>query len=221
MSYGRWTVAAVMLCGLARPACGQQVILHARTMAAFRPAYLLERPEVIRELRLDRARAVYARLQAMGAADRVMVELENQYKDPTTVAANLPAIVWALRGAIVKSLGENLTDRQLARLIQLERQAMGAEAFADPEVQKALELTDDQKKQVRTVLSDMDRQEDALFDHILMNSKRPSTRVILTDMDRLPQSTVERCTALLTEAQRGKWRELLGPRFFQESRVGY
>ena len=48
-----------------------------------------------------------------------------------------------------------LTPEQLKRFKQIQYQQLGARAFADPDVQKALKLTDKQRQQLQALQADL------------------------------------------------------------------
>ena len=106
-----------------------------------------------------------------------------------------------------KSLAGILTPDQIKRLKQIEIQAQGAQAFTDPEVEKQLNLTGDQKEKIKTIAADAQAEMRELFqggggggDRAEMQKKRAA----------LSKATMERISAVLTSAQKDTWKEMTG-----------
>jgi hypothetical protein len=62
-----------------------------------------------------------------------------------------------------KALKEALSEKQMKRLKQIERQQMGSAIFQQEDVEKALKLTDDQKTKIKEINDDMQKEVRELF----------------------------------------------------------
>jgi serine/threonine protein kinase len=91
-------------------------------------------------------------------------------------------------------VNELLTPAQRARLRQIALQAEGPAAFAEPEVVSELQLTPQQRDQIRTI------EDEALFGW--MKGPRPAAG--------LEKSTNEHLLAVLTEEQVSRWKVMTG-----------
>jgi hypothetical protein len=94
-----------------------------------------------------------------------------------------------------------LTATQLARLRQIDLQVQGPRAFEDPKVTATLGLTAAQRQRVRAILAEGPF--GGLFGPDAARGKGREAR------DKGP-SHVERIKDVLTEEQKGRWRELTG-----------
>jgi serine/threonine protein kinase len=108
-----------------------------------------------------------------------------------------------------------LTEQQLGRLKQIDRQFKGAMAFHDPEVVNALKLTAEQKEKIRTI-------EGTPFgwgpwrgvarghDHHGQGGSGPGG---MRKEPEKPRSAVEQIQDVLTEEQKRRWKQLTGEPF--------
>jgi hypothetical protein len=111
----------------------------------------------------------------------------------------------------VKSLDGILKHDQVKRLKQIELQNRqgGIGAFNDPDVQKALKLTDEQKEKIKTIAADAGeeqrglRQQGAGADRAEMAKKAAALR----------KHTMEKVMAVLDDNQKTTWKEMTGAPF--------
>src|SRR5262249_14337461 len=100
-----------------------------------------------------------------------------------------------------KELDRILSAEQAKRLGQLVVQQRGADAFRDPKVIAALQLTPDQEVRVGAILED---------------SRRPMTGQVARPATALAREGAEQAQgreqllAVLTQEQKAKWQELVG-----------
>jgi hypothetical protein len=103
-----------------------------------------------------------------------------------------------------KHLAEVLTPQQLARLKQISLQSVGIKAFVDPDVEKALDLTSDQKKQ----LKDLDEAtHKGTFDVYLKFGQ--NTKEAREKIEALNKESVAKAVSLLTDKQKQAWKDLV------------
>jgi uncharacterized protein (TIGR03067 family) len=107
----------------------------------------------------------------------------------------------AIRKEMVHALEKALKPGQMRRLKQLELQQRETDALFDPEVQAALDITTEQTAAIRRV-SDKAMQD--------LTGKGQITMAV---WDEANKRRAEKILATLTEAQRTKWREMVGAPF--------
>lgn len=112
------------------------------------------------------------------------------------------------RERLTKALDGVLKDDQMKRLKQISWQQRGAEAFNDPEVQKALKLTSEQKDKLKTIREDAMKEGGEIFRNA--GDDREGVR---GKLETLHKDTTEKAMAVLTEDQKARWKELVGEPF--------
>jgi Spy/CpxP family protein refolding chaperone len=121
----------------------------------------------------------------------------------------------ALNAETRKSLEGILNPEQGKRLLEIVYQQRGAMAFVDPEVVKALSLSEEQQGKVKSINEEMQAGMRDLFTP--GQAPDEDTR---KKMDDLRKSTGDKLVALLTPEQKTKWTQLQGEPFKGEIRVG-
>jgi serine/threonine protein kinase len=104
-------------------------------------------------------------------------------------------------------LKEGLTSEQLQRLQQIALQLHGARAWSDPEVAKALELTDEQKRKIQTTLEEARR---AMPGPPGIGGPPPKSG---RGPDDSWKATNLQLAGVLTSDQEKRWSEMIGKRF--------
>jgi len=105
-----------------------------------------------------------------------------------------------------KAIAGVLDAKQMKRFKQIQWQLGGARALGDPEVQKALKLSDDQKKKLKTIFADSQKKMQALFQGGNVEGAREKFQDIR-------KQTQEKATGVLTDEQKKSWKELKGQPF--------
>jgi Spy/CpxP family protein refolding chaperone len=113
-----------------------------------------------------------------------------------------------IREDVNKGLADILKPEQVKRFQQIEIQSAGAQAFAMPNVQAALKLTDDQKSKLdginqETMQAMRDAREEAGGDMEVMMKKGAEIR----------KKAADKALALLTDSQKATWKEMTGEPF--------
>jgi hypothetical protein len=98
-----------------------------------------------------------------------------------------------------------LKPEQVKRLKQIELQLQGVFALRSEELVKALDLTDDQKRQIKTLVADLEN------GGLNLVQTDPAERQ--KAWRKLLKEAVEKIPSLLTPDQRKKWEELTGKPF--------
>jgi Spy/CpxP family protein refolding chaperone len=121
--------------------------------------------------------------------------------------------------ALTKKVGEEnqqviagvLKPEHVKRLKQIELQFQGAYAMRSEEVVKALDLTDDQKRQIKTLVEDLDNDR---IKNAETPVRDPAERQKIVQADQnLFKEAVKKIPSLLTPDQRKTWEELTGKPF--------
>jgi Spy/CpxP family protein refolding chaperone len=114
-----------------------------------------------------------------------------------------------------KAVAAILNPEQTKRLKEITYQQRGATALADPEVVKALNLTDEQQGKVKTI----NEETQAAMRELFTPGQAPDEDA-RNKMNDLRKSSGEKLMALLTPEQKSKWTALQGEPFKGEIRFG-
>jgi hypothetical protein len=109
----------------------------------------------------------------------------------------------------MKALQDVLEPGQARRVEQIHLQQQGLRAFGDPKVEKALRLTDDQKKRLKIIAEDTAKEARMLFSPRAQNTFQQALRKV----EEVRRAAIEKAIALLTDEQKKVWRELIGEPF--------
>jgi len=120
-----------------------------------------------------------------------------------------------------KAVGEILKPDQSKRLKEIQLQQEGARAFNEADVQKALNLTDDQKEKIKTINDDASKEMRDLFPP---RGRRggggggappdPSAfQERMKKMADMRKETLDKVTSVLTDDQKKTWKEMTGTPF--------
>jgi hypothetical protein len=108
---------------------------------------------------------------------------------------------------LLTTTGEKvLTPVQRARLRQVGRQVSGPAAFADPQVQKALQLGDDEKKAAAALAEQAEAKADLYLTHLGDDDEDK----VKAEVVAFRKESVKQFTGLLTAERRDAWKALLG-----------
>jgi Spy/CpxP family protein refolding chaperone len=114
-----------------------------------------------------------------------------------------------------------LKPEQFTRLQQIDYQMAGAGAFADPDVQAALKMTDDQKKQIKTILDEfrdsVQKVQKEGFKDFRPGGDREAMKKKLEEMrarrTTLAEETEKKAMKVLTDPQKKAWVDMQGEKF--------
>ena len=109
-----------------------------------------------------------------------------------------------------KGLSGVLQPAQEKRFKQIELQTQGSRAFADPEVQKTLKLTDDQQEKIKTINEDAAKEMREMFQG---GGGRGNFQEAQKKMAELRKETMNRTQEVLTSGQKEQWKEMTGTPF--------
>jgi hypothetical protein len=112
-----------------------------------------------------------------------------------------------------------LTADQQKRYRQLQLQQQGFAALSDRSVQDELKLTDEQRTKVETIQREQGESMRVVFQRD--GDGPPDFAAIRPKMEAMRKQTDDKLAAVLTEAQKQQWKEMLGTAFkFPEFRLG-
>jgi hypothetical protein len=111
--------------------------------------------------------------------------------------------------AIMKGLAGVLDEKQITRLRQIVLQQKGTQAFLDTSVQKELKITSEQANNIKTILSDSDKERA----EIMAEAKGGGFQGLQEKFTELTKETTEKVQGVLTADQRRAFKQLLGEEF--------
>jgi hypothetical protein len=196
---------------LAGPALAQQERQRGggggRGFGQFGLAGLVQMEPVQKELKLDQE-------QVTKVKDAVQ-KVQAKHQDDFAKLRDLPReeqqpkrqeLTRTVNEETLKAISDILKPDQVKRLKQLELQQAGMVAFSRPDVQKALNLTDEQKQKVRSI-ADAAGQE---MRDIFQGGAAAGAQEKIAEMRK---KTMEKIQGVLTDDQKKTWKELTGEPF--------
>jgi hypothetical protein len=111
------------------------------------------------------------------------------------------------REKLAALLKETLKAEQLKRLRELELRQEGSFALGRPEIAKELKITDEQRKQFMGVVQEMQEKIGPLIKEVQSGGNPEEIR---PKVMKIRKEHAERLEALLTDAQKKQWKEMLG-----------
>src|SRR5262249_29564504 len=125
---------------------------------------LIGNESVQKELKLDDSQIEKAKELARKNMEKFTSAREElQNLDQEERRTKMQALGREINESTLKAVGEFLKPEQIARLHQVSYQARGAMAFNDPEVAKKLSLTDSQKSEIQTIVTDSNAETRQIF----------------------------------------------------------
>jgi hypothetical protein len=204
---------AVLVAG---PACAQ----------GFRPQnplkFLIENKDLQKELGVTDEQVK----KAVAAADDIFKKHEDDFKDVDFRSPEGREKMMQVNKAITtetkKALADIFDAKQTKRFNQVALQStmrfMGPAIYADPDIQKDLKLTDEQKDKIKTINADLTKEREELFKDIGMDQDK--RREAFQKMQGLNKEASDKITKLLTTDQKKTLEELKGEEFKFPDRPG-
>jgi Spy/CpxP family protein refolding chaperone len=194
-------LAVCLVGGLATPALAQPP-------GGFRggPGFLLMNSGVQKELKLtdDQVKKIRDALAKVREDLKDDLEKLGDRDLPREDRAKLMAKV---NEANTKALAGILKADQAKRLKQITLQTRGAQAFSDPEVQKALKLDDGQKDKLRKIAQESGQKMRELF------QGGGDMQEVMKKIAELRKETMTKAAGVLTDEQKKTWKEMTGTPF--------
>ena len=206
------------LVGLSTPALGQP---SGGQGNRFRdPATLVQNAGVQKELKLtDEQRKKVANIPL--AIRQAMREEHDNLKNlpPGEREAKRKELMKKAMEGGTRALAEVLTPDQMKRLKQIALQQGDVYALSEPDVDKVLRLSAEQKQKIKAITEEGNRQLRKLLED--GEGAGGNLDVIREKSAGLRKETLARATALLSEGQKKSWNELVGEPFdFKVERPG-
>jgi hypothetical protein len=167
------------------------------------PGLLLFNPDVHKELKLSNEQS--------GKLKDSLTKVTAKYKDAFAKFQKAPPspqeaekVGKAFNDDSQKAIAGILDAKQLKRFKQIQWQLAGVGALHDPELQKELKLSDEQKKKLDGIVKEMTQKMQEM-------GKRGETSQ--AKYEAVAKEAEQKMKALLTEEQRKNYKELEGPEF--------
>jgi len=124
---------------------------------------------------------------------------------PEERAPKMAALTKTINAEVKKEL--KLSDEQSKRFDQIEIQARGLQAYADPAVSAKLNLTDDQKSKIRELAQGTGRGGAGAFNKDASKEERAEAAKKMLATRR---ENIAKVQAMLTDDQKKAWKDLTG-----------
>lgn len=121
-----------------------------------------------------------------------------------------------LPDAVLKALGEVLSDKQLKRLKEIELQQRGPRAFSDPKIQKSLKFSQEQRDNVVTILDDAKKD----MAELKKGGGKGFDPEVFKKLQAMNTEVSEKLTNVLTAEQKRSWKQMQGDEFKLEFGFG-
>jgi len=204
MMRASWKFALVvgLVGGLAAPALAQP------SGRGFRgnPGFLLMNSGVQKELKLTDDQVTKIREALTKVREDHKEDLE-KLRDRDLPQEDRAKLTAKFNEANTKALAGILDAKQTRRLKQITLQVQGVQAFNDPEAQKGLKLTDEQKDKLRKIGQESGQKMRELF------QAGGDMEEMMKKMTELRKETMTSAAGVLTESQKKTWKELTGAPF--------
>jgi hypothetical protein len=193
-------------------AVGLSVVLASPALAQFRGGgggggFLLMNKSVQEELKLDKDQ-VDKLTEGMKKFREDHKEDLAKLRDQNTSREEREEIGKKIGEANHKLMADVLKPEQIKRLREIQRQQEGVNAFADPETQKALNLNDKQKDELKAIVENLHKQQREIFQNAGDNRQEAFKK-----MQELRKEKLDSVLKVLTDEQRKTWKELTGEPF--------
>jgi len=173
---------------------------------------LLRIPEVQQELKMTQTQIdkIDTKQQEMRDAMREVFQGGGQQMTPEERAAAMQKV----QDIQAKAVADILDTTQAKRFSQIELQQQGASAWNRPAVAKQLGITAEQTTKLREVQRGNMQKMREMFTGQNFQQMTPEERKALADkMAQFRKDSDAQAVAVLTDAQRARWKEMLGTPF--------
>jgi len=172
-------------------------------------AQLLGNSGVQKELKLDDQQGEKAKELGEKTNEKMREVRESlQGLDQDERRTKMQEINREMNASALKAVGEFLKPEQVARLKQISYQVRGAQAFSDPEVAKKLNLTDNQKGDIQTIV-----QESMTEARTIFQDNQDDREAAMKKIQELNKQTLSKAEGKLNDEQQKTWKELVGAPF--------
>jgi hypothetical protein len=175
----------------------------------FGPGAMLQNPDVQKELKIsdeqkEKIQAASKKVNDKYADDRAKLRdapQEERFEKMRELNQKVSA-------DLDKELADILKPEQIKRYKQLQVQQRGLQAFNDPEVQKALKLTDDQKDKLKTIGEDARKEMAGLREEFQSNREGAMKK-----MTMIRKESMDKAISVLSDEQKTAWKDMTGAPF--------
>ena len=191
--------------GLAGSAPAQQ---PAQALQGLGPQFVVFRDKVQEELKLseDQKQKLETRLQeTIQETMRFFEEIPEEER-----GKKAPGYREKAQKKLASFLKETLKEDQLKRLREIGYQQEGLLAVGQPEVAKELKISDEQKKKLMSIHQELQKKAEAFMKEVQSGG---SPDEIMPKMMKLRKEQEGKIDAILTDAQKKRWKEMLGKPF--------
>jgi K+/H+ antiporter YhaU regulatory subunit KhtT len=160
---------------------------------------------VQKELKLDDAQIEKAKELATSTREK-MTEMREKLQglEQDERRTKMTELMRDINATSLKSAAEFLKPEQLTRAKQISYQLRGAMAFSDPEISKKLSITDSQKEEIQTIVTESRGEMPSREDY--QNDREAAMK----KMQEINKETLAKATAKLNDEQKKSWNELIG-----------
>jgi hypothetical protein len=152
------------------------------------------------------------------AASELRTKYRDDFRDAGMDREKMQAVFKKMRADGEKIIADTLKPEQVKRFKQLEIQVAGLTAFTQEDVQKALKLTDDQKKKIDDTTKDLDKERRDLYEAAGMDrDKRTEAR---KKVEAMSTKALEEVSKSLSSDQQKAWKDLVGEKFDYKPETG-
>jgi hypothetical protein len=173
----------------------------------FGGAGLLQNKSVQEELKMDKDQVD----KVTAALTKVREDHKDdlaKLRDQNTSREDRAAVMKTVNEANQKALAGILKPAQEKRLKQIQHQLAGLAAFADPEVQKALDLKDKQKDELKTLADDFAKERREIGQNAGGDFQEARKKITALQKEKM-----ETAMKTLTDEQKKTYKEMLGEPF--------
>jgi Spy/CpxP family protein refolding chaperone len=173
------------------------------------PGALVNNSGVQKELNLTEEQIQKSRDVLQKVREKHQDEFEKMRDmDPEERREKGQQLMKAVGDEMIKELSDVLSADQIKRLKQIGLQQRGPQAFLDPEVEKSLKLTDDQKRAIKTIADDAGREMREVFQNAQGNFQEAMQKV-----GAMRKEAMNKVVAVLNDQQKDAWKDLTGKPF--------
>lgn len=167
------------------------------------PGGLLFNPDVKKDLKISEEQAGKLRDALSKVMNKYKGDFEKFEKNPPS-QKDAEKMMRAFQADSEKAIASVLDAKQLKRFRQIEWQLNGVGSLQDPELQKELKLTDEQKKK----LEDIFREAGQKFQQLQQRRETAGEKY-----QAVMKETDDKANGVLTDEQKKRLKEAQGPKF--------
>jgi hypothetical protein len=171
---------------------------------------LLQNESVQKELKIDSSAADKIKVAVQTVQDRHKDDLAKvrEITDQTERRQKNQELSRTMSDETLKAVSDILTPDQLKRFKQIRLQQAGVQAFTQPDIQKSLNLTDEQKDAVKTISEDAAKQRRDLTQGGGGRGQGNAEKLAA-----IRKESLDRVQKLLNADQKKTWKEMTGEPF--------